>query len=101
MKIAFIPSTYFPFIGGAEVQTHNLANKLIELGVEVDLIHLEKKINVKYNYNFFNLNKILVNIIYIFHYYFSIDIRFLLIPFFKNLIKKKKISLLALSFSKL
>ena len=48
MKIAFIPSTYFPFIGGAEVQTHNLANKLIELGVEVDLIHLEKKINVKY-----------------------------------------------------
>ena len=90
MKIAFIPSTYFPFIGGAEVQTHNLANKLIELGVEVDLIHLEKKINVKYNYNFFNLNKILVNIIYIFHYYFSIDIRFLLIPFFKNLIKKRK-----------
>ena len=47
MKIAFIPSTYFPFIGGAEVQTHNLANKLIELGVEVDLIHLEKT-NIDY-----------------------------------------------------
>ena len=49
MNIAFVPSTYFRFIGGAEVQTHNLANKLVELGVKVDIVHLDKLFGVKYN----------------------------------------------------
>jgi len=30
MKIAFIPSTFLPIIGGAEIQTHNLGNKIAE-----------------------------------------------------------------------
>ena len=29
MKIAFIPSTFLPNIGGAEIQAHNVANKLV------------------------------------------------------------------------
>ena len=28
MKVAFIPSTFLPYVGGAETQTHNIANSL-------------------------------------------------------------------------
>ena len=31
MKIAFIPSTFLPDVGGAEIQAHNLANKYFKL----------------------------------------------------------------------
>ena len=41
MKIAFIPSTFLPLVGGAEIQTHNTANKLAELGHDVDIFLLE------------------------------------------------------------
>lgn len=90
MKIAFIPATYFPYIGGAEVQTHNVANKLEEFGIEVDVFVLNNFKNVKFNYNLVKLNKFLINFIFIFHYYLNIDIRFFLKPYFKNIIKKKK-----------
>ena len=40
MKIAFIPSTFLPDIGGAEIQAHNLANRLIEEGNEVEVLLL-------------------------------------------------------------
>ena len=42
MKIAVIPSTFLPWIGGAEIQTHNTANKMAELGNDVDIFLLEK-----------------------------------------------------------
>ena len=42
MKIAVIPSTFLPWIGGAEIQTHNTANKMAELGNDVDIYLLEK-----------------------------------------------------------
>ena len=41
MKIAVIPSTFLPWIGGAEIQTHNTANKMAELGNDVDIFILE------------------------------------------------------------
>ena len=90
MKIAFIPATYFPYIGGAEVQTHNVANKLEEFGIEVDVFVLNDFKNVRFNYNLVKLNKFLINFIFIFHYYLNIDIRFFLKLYFKNIIKKKK-----------
>ena len=37
MKIAFIPSTVLPHIGGAEIQAHNVANKLVERGHDVEI----------------------------------------------------------------
>ena len=91
MKIAFIPATYFPYIGGAEVQTHNVANKLEEFGIEVDVFVLNDFKNVKFNYNLVKLNKFLINFIFIFHYYLNIDIRFFLKLYFKNIIKRKNI----------
>ena len=30
MKIAIVAGTFFPLPGGAQVQTHNLSNKIIE-----------------------------------------------------------------------
>ena len=35
MKIAFVSGVFFPQPGGAQVQTHNLANQLIENGKNV------------------------------------------------------------------
>ena len=43
MKVAFIPSTFLPWVGGAEIQTHNTANKLVELGSQVDIFLLNKE----------------------------------------------------------
>ena len=37
MKVAFIPSTFLPYVGGAETQTHNVANCLKENKVDVDI----------------------------------------------------------------
>ena len=45
MKIAFIPSTFLPIIGGAEIQAHNLGNAIGKKN-HVDILLL-KKTNVQ------------------------------------------------------
>ena len=56
MKIAFIPSTFLPIIGGAEIQTHNLGNKIAEEH-EVDIFLLKdaliKKKNIRLKFYLF------------------------------------------------
>ena len=90
MKIAFIPSTFLPLVGGAEIQTHNAANKLAELGHDVDIFLLEKtKIDNK-KYNTIKLNKLLINIIFILKYYFRINFNFLLKYYFNKICINKK-----------
>ena len=90
MKIAFVPSTFLPWIGGAEIQTHNMANKIIELGNSVDIFLLKKeKINNR-KYKIVKLNNIVINLIFIVKYYFSIDLTFLLKIYFKKICKKNK-----------
>jgi len=85
MKIAFIPSTFLPWVGGAEIQTHNTANKLAEKGHNVDIFLLDKtSINNK-KYNTIKLNKFLINIIFILKYYFKINFGFLLEYYFKKI----------------
>ena len=42
LKIAFIPSTFLPLVGGAEIQTHNLANMISQKGCEVDVWSTKK-----------------------------------------------------------
>ena len=85
MKIAFIPSTFLPWIGGAEIQTHNAANKLAENGHEVDIFLLEKTSIDNKRYNIIKLNKFLINIIFILKYYFKINFSFLLEYYFKKI----------------
>ena len=65
MKIAVIPSTFLPWIGGAEIQTHNTANKMAELGNDVDIFILEKNKIENKKYNTIKLNKLLIKFIFI------------------------------------
>ena len=90
MKIAFIPSTFLPFVGGAETQTHNIANclKRNKIGVDIYLLKNQKFKNA--NYNTIQLNYILINFIFILKYYLNINLSFLLKLYFKNIQKKKK-----------
>ena len=37
LKIAFVPSTFLPIVGGAEIQTHNLANSISRKGHSIDI----------------------------------------------------------------
>ena len=49
MKIAIIPGAFFPNPGGAQVQAHNLANKLCETNNQADIVLLNKTNIVKKN----------------------------------------------------
>ena len=90
MSIAYLPGAYFPDPGGAQVQVHNLANIMSEDKINVDVLVLKKTNIKKTNYNIIYLNKYLINIIFIFHYYFKINLGFFLDLYLGNLIKKKK-----------
>ena len=90
MKIAIVPSTFLPWVGGAEIQTHNTANKLAELDNEVDIYLLEKTNIENKKYNSIKLNKLLINLIFILKYYFKINLIFLLENYFKKICFKKK-----------
>lgn len=90
MKIAFMPSTFLPWVGGAEIQTHNTANKMVELGHEVDIFLLNKvKINNK-KYSTIFLNKFLINFVYLIKYYLNLDLSILLKIYFKKICLKNK-----------
>ena len=84
MKIAFIPSTFLPWVGGAEIQAHNTANKLAELGHDVDIFLLDKAKIENKKYNIVKLNKLLINIIFILKYYFKLNLIFLLKYYFNK-----------------
>ena len=90
MKIAIVPSTFLPWVGGAEIQTHNTANKLAELDNEVDIYLLEKTNIENKKYNTIKLNKLLINLIFILKYYLKINLIFLLENYFKKICFKKK-----------
>lgn len=90
MKIAIVPSTFLPWVGGAEIQTHNTANKLAELDNEVDIYLLEKTNIENKKYSTIKLNKLLINLIFILKYYFKINLLFLLEYYFKKICINKK-----------
>ena len=54
MKIAFIVGTFFPQAGGAQVQAHNICNKLTEKNIDIDC-YIFNKTNIKNN-NYHNSN---------------------------------------------
>ena len=90
MKIALIPGVFFPQPGGAQVQTHNLANKLIQMGHKVDIILLNKT-NIRNNlYNVFIINKFILSFFFYLNKVFRINFSFFLKLYFKKIIKKNK-----------
>ena len=48
MKIGYFLGTFFPAPGGVQVQTHNIANTIVNKGNEIDFF-LFNKTNVKNN----------------------------------------------------
>lgn len=90
MKIGYIPATFLPWVGGAEIQAHNMANKSEELKHNVDVFLLNNEKITNRQYNLITLNKYLINFIFLFKYYFYIDLTAILKIYFKNLLKKKK-----------
>ena len=90
MKIAFIPSTFLPDIGGAEIQAHNLANKLIEENNDVEVFLLNKVFIKNANYKISKLNKLLISFVFLTKYYFYLNFSFLLRLYFKKIINDKK-----------
>ena len=89
MKIAFIPSTFLPIIGGAEIQAHNLGNEIGKKN-HVDILLLNKINLEKINYRVKILPKLLISIVYLFKYYLKIDLTYFYEIYFLHLIKKKR-----------
>ena len=88
MKIALIPGVFFPQPGGAQVQTHNLANKLIQMGHKVDILLLNKT-NVRNNfYNILIINKFILSLFFYLNEFCKINLSFFLKFYFKKIIKK-------------
>ena len=88
MKIAIIPGVFFPQPGGAQVQTHNLANKLVQMGHKVDVLLLNKT-NIKNNlYTTLVINKFILSFFFYLNEVFKINFSFYLKLYFKKIIKK-------------
>ena len=88
MNIAFISGTFFPTPGGVQVQIHNIANKLYELGYDVKLFIYNKTNIINNNYKIILINKFLLNIVFFFKYYLNINLSFFLKPYVLYLKKK-------------
>jgi len=89
VKIAILPGAFFPDPGGAQVQAHNLANFFQKKHL-VDVFLLKKTNIIKNKYKIKYINKYIVNLTYIFKYYFNINASFILEWYLKKIIKKKK-----------
>ena len=90
MKIALVAGIFFPHPGGAQVQIHNLANKLSEKNIEVDCYIFDKS-NLKNNeYKIILLNKLILSFVFILKYYFNLNLNFILKIYLNKIIKKKK-----------
>lgn len=88
MKIALIPGVFFPQPGGAQVQTHNLANKLSQMGHEVDILLLNKT-NLRNNlYDTLVINKFILSFFFYLSKVFKINFSFYLKIYFKKIIEK-------------
>ena len=90
MKIAVIAGIFFPHPGGAQVQIHNLANKLSEKKVEVDCYIFDKADLKNNNYKIILLNKLILNFVFILKYYFNLNLNFILKIYLNKIIKKKR-----------
>ena len=90
MKIAFVSGIFFPDPGGAQIQSHNFANKLIELGHKVDsYIFNPTDIDIN-DYNIIVINKFLTSSVFFCEYYLNINISFILKIYLQKIINKKK-----------
>lgn len=98
MNIAFILGTFFPKAGGAQVQVHNIANKLSRSGIGVKLF-IYNKTNIKNNnYEIIIFKKLIFNIVFVFKYYLNLNIFFFLNSYVSKIIKKNNIDIWHFNF---
>ena len=90
MKIAFISGVFFPQPGGAQVQTHNLANTLVNKGHTVD-VFIFNKTNIKNNlYKIILINKLIISLFFYLDLYLKVDLSIIFRQYLKFIIKKNK-----------
>ena len=90
MKIALLPGIFFPMPGGAQVQTHNLANKLVRKGHKVDVFLLNKT-NIKNNlYNIIIINKLILSFFFYLNFFLKINLSFIFKIYIKSIMIKNK-----------
>ncbi len=87
MKIALIPGAFFPAPGGAQVQVHNLANKLIDSKVEVDCYLFDKTNLTNNKYKIYILNRFILSITFLLKYYFNFEFLYFLKLYLSKIIK--------------
>lgn len=98
MNIALVPGTFFPHPGGAQVQIHNLANKLNEKKINVDCYLFENTNLISNNYRIIIFNKIILSLVFLLKYYLGLNLKFLLKIYLKNLITNKHYDLWHFNF---
>ena len=98
MKIALIPGTFFPNPGGAQVQVHNLANKLIENNVKVDCYLFDKTNLTNNNYKIYVLDKFILSITFLLKYYLNFEFLFFLKIYISKITKKNNYDLWHFNF---
>ncbi len=87
MKIAIIAGTFFPHPGGAQVQVHNICNKLTEKKFQTDC-YIFNKTNLKNNkYKIILIDKLIISLVFFSKYYFNINLNFILKNYLKKIIK--------------
>ena len=90
MKLAIIPGIFFPSPGGAQVQVHNICNKLTDLNLDVDC-YIYNKTGISNNkYEIKLISKFLTSLVFFFEYYLNINLKFILKIYLKKIIKKNK-----------
>ncbi len=89
LKIAFVPSTFLPIVGGAEIQTHNLANSISRKGHSIDIWNTKEGFYKKKLYKINNFNKFILNSTYVLRYYFKIKFNFLLKNYIAKIVNSK------------
>ena len=98
MNIAFILGTFFPEVGGVQVQVHNIANKLSKTGNNIKLF-LYNKTNIRNNqYEIIVFKKLLFNIVFFFKYYLDLNIFFILNPYISKIIRTNNIDIWHFNF---
>ena len=86
MKIGYFLGTFFPAPGGVQVQTHNIANTIVNKGNEVDFFLLNKT-NVKNNhYGIIVINKFIISFFFYLKYYLKINLSFLFRIYLKKIL---------------
>src|SRR4030042_3532632 len=55
MKIALVPCSYLPSIGGVQINTHSLAKKLRDIGIDVHVITQKGRYLSHYTYKAINV----------------------------------------------